>query len=260
MKRRFLSTLMALVLALSLVPTAALAAEGDETQVAQIGDKTYTSLSSAMVDFGANDTLVLLANCETSYLQLPNNSVIDLKGHNLTYTGSTTIIFSGSGRETTITDSTASGQGTDGTLKITGQRDGAQSVFEIGNATLNISNINIDSTGCVFYPHGNSAVLNITNSDIKTKGIYCVSTNAGDPAYYGVTINIVGSSLTADAENKDDCAVMMNVSGSLNIEDSVITGNRQGVFARAGNVTIVDSEIVVTGAWAGTDAGTSYDG
>lgn len=260
MKRRFLSTLMALVLALSLVPTAALAAEGDETQVAQIGDKTYTSLSSAMFDFGANDTLVLLANCETSYLQLPNNSVIDLKGHNLTYTGSTTIIFSGSGRETTITDSTASGQGTGGTLKITGQRDGAQSVFEIGNATLNISNINIDSTGCVFYPHGNSAVLNITNSDIKTKGIYCVSTNAGDPAYYGVTINIVGSSLTADAKNKDDCAVMMNVSGSLNIEDSVITGNRQGVFARAGNVTIVDSEIVVTGAWAGTDAGESYNG
>ncbi len=260
MKRRFLSTLMALVLALSLVPTAALAAEGDETQVAQIGDKTYTSLSSAMFDFGANDTLVLLANCETSYLQLPNNSVIDLNGHDLTYTGSTTIIFSGSGRETTITDSTASGQGTGGTLKITGQRDGAQSVFEIGNATLNISNINIDSTGCVFYPHGNSAVLNITNSDIKTKGVYCVSTNAGDPAYYGVTINIVGSSLTADAENKDDCAVMMNVSGSLNIEDSVITGNRQGVFARAGNVTIVDSEIVVTGAWAGTDAGTSYDG
>lgn len=103
-------------------------------------------------------------------------------------------------------------------------------------------------------------MLNITNSDIKTKGIYCVSTNAGDPAYYGVTINIVGSSLTADAKNKDDCAVMMNVSGSLNIEDSVITGNRQGVFARAGNVTIVDSEIVVTGEWADTDAGKSYDG
>ena len=53
---------------------------------------------------------------------------------------------------------------------------------------------------------------------------------------------------------------MMNVSGSLNIEDSIITGNRQGVFARAGDVTIVDSEIIVTGAWADTDAGKSYDG
>ena len=256
MKRRILSLLTAAVLALSLLPTAALAAEGDETQVAQIGDKTYTSLSSAMFDFRANDTLVLLANCETNYLQLPNNSVIDLKGHNLTYTGSTRIIFSGSGRETTITDSTASS----GTLKITGQRDGSQSVFEIGNATLNVNNINIESTGCVFYPRGNSAELNITNCNITTEGVYCVSTNAGDPAYYGVTINIVGSSLTANADDKDDCAVMMNVSGSLNIEDSVITGNRQGVFARAGNVTIVDSEIVVTGAWAGTDAGASYNG
>ena len=262
MKRRFLSTLMALVLALSLVPTAALAAEGDETQVAQIGDKTYTSLSSAMFDFGANDTLVLLANCETSYLQLPNNSVIDLNGHNLTYTGSTRIIFggSGSGQKATITDSTVSGHEAGGTLKIAGQRDGSQSVFEIVKATLNVNNINIESTGCVFYPRGNSAELNITNSDIKTKGIYCVSTNAGDPAYYGVTINIVGSSLTANADDRDDCAVMMNVSGSLNIEDSVITGNRQGVFARAGNVTIVDSEIVVTGAWANTDAGKSYNG
>ena len=262
MKRRFLSTLMALVLALSLVPTAALAAEGDETQVAQIGDKTYTSLSSAMFDFGANDTLVLLANCETSYLQLPNNSVIDLNGHNLTYTGSTRIIFggSGSGQKATITDSTVSGHEAGGTLKIAGQRDGSQSVFEIVKATLNVNNINIESTGCVFYPRGNSAELNITNSDIKTKGIYCVSTNAGDPAYYGVTINIVGSSLTANADDRDDCAVMMNVSGSLNIEDSVITGNRQGVFARAGDVTIVDSEIVVTGAWANTDAGKSYNG
>ena len=267
MKRRFLSTLMALVLALSLIPTAALAASTQEcpggndcNHAVAIGDKHYDTLYEAILNFKTDDTLILLKDCSTSYLTLSNNSVIDLNGHDLTYTGSTTIIFSGSGRETTITDSTASGQGTGGTLKITGQRDGAQSVFEIGNATLNISNINIDSTGCVFYPHGNSAVLNITNSDIKTKGVYCVSTNAGDPAYYGVTINIVGSSLTADAENKDDCAVMMNVSGSLNIEDSVITGNRQGVFARAGNVTIVDSEIVVTGAWAGTDAGTSYDG
>ena len=58
------------------------------------------------------------------------------------------------------------------------------------------------------------------------------STNAGDPAYYGVTINIVGSSLTANADDKDDCAVMMNVSGSLNIEDSVITGTGRAYCPR----------------------------
>ena len=43
---------------------------------------------------------------------------------------------------------------------------------------------------------------------------------------------------------------MINGDSTLNIYDSVITGNRQGVFARAGDVTIVDSKITVTGKWA----------
>lgn len=211
----------------------------------------YTSLNNTMWGgFKANDTLILLQDCETAYIQLPNGSVIDLNGHDLTYTGTSTIIFSGnSSRTATITDNSVSGSERGGTLNITGERDGAKSVFEIG-ATLNVSNINIDSTGCVFYPRGSTAKLNITNCDITTTGIFCVATNAGDQAYYGVTINIADSSLTAAAENYDDCAIMMNVSGSLNIENSVITGDRQGLFVRAGDVTVVNSEIVLTGNWA----------
>ena len=211
----------------------------------------YTSLYDAMWnDFKANDTLILLQDCETAYIQLPNGSTIDLNDHDLTYTGTSTIIFSGnSSRTATITDNSVSGSERGGTLNITGERDGAKSVFEIG-ATLNVSNINIDSTGCVFYPRGSTAKLNITNCDITTTGIFCVATNAGDQAYYGVTINIAGSSLTAAAEDYDDCAVMMNVSGLLNIENSVITGDRQGLFVRAGDVTVVSSEIVLTGNWA----------
>ncbi len=214
----------------------------------------YTSLYNTMWGgFKPNDTLILLQDCETAYIQLSNGSVIDLNGHNLTYTGTSTIIFSGSGKEATITDTSVSGSERGGTLNITGERDGAKSVFEIG-ATLNVSNINIDSTGCVFYPRGSTAKLNITNCDITTTGIFCVATNAGDQAYYGVTINIADSSLTAAAENYDDCAIMMNVSGSLNIENSVITGDRQGLFVRAGDVTVVDSEIVLTGNWAAQEA------
>lgn len=211
----------------------------------------YTSLYNAMLyDFKENDTLILLQDCETNWLTLPNGSVIDLNGHDLTYTGTTTITFSGSGKTATITDNSVSGSERGGTLNITGERDGSQSVFEIAGAKLNVSNINIQSTGCVFYPRGNTAELNITNCAITTTGVFCVATNAGDQAYYGVTINISGSSLTAAAENDDDCTIMMNVSGSLNIENSVITGDRQGLFVRAGDVTVVNSEIVVTGDWA----------
>lgn len=215
----------------------------------------YTSLYNAMLyDFKAYDTLILLQDCETNWLTLPNGSVIDLNGHDLTYTGTTTITFSGSGKTATITDNSVSGSERGGTLNITGERDGSQSVFEIAGAKLNVSNINIQSTGCVFYPRGNTAELNITNCAITTTGVFCVATNAGDQAYYGVTINISGSSLTAAAENDDDCAIMMNVSGSLNIENSVITGDRQGLFVRAGDVTVVNSEIVVTGDWAAQEA------
>ena len=216
----------------------------------------YTSLYDTMRGgFKANDTLILLQDCETAYIQLPNGSTIDLNDHDLTYTGTSTIIFSGnSSRTATITDNSVSGSERGGTLNITGERDGSQSVFEIAGTTLNVSNINVQSTGCVFYPRGNTAELNITNCDITTTGVFCVSTNAGDPAYYGVTINISGSSLTAAAADYDDCAVMMNVSGSLNIENSVITGDRQGLFVRAGDVTVVDSEIVLTGNWAAQEA------
>ncbi|HIR38784.1 MAG TPA: hypothetical protein IAB90_00220 [Candidatus Coproplasma stercoripullorum] len=213
-------------------------------------------------DFKANDTLILLQDCETAYIQLHNGSTIDLNDHDLTYTGTSTIIFSGSGKEATITDTSVSGSERGGTLNITGERDGAKSVFEIG-ATLNVSNINIDSTGCVFYPRGSTAKLNITNCDITTSGVFCVSTNAGSQANYGVTINIAGSSLTAAAEDYDDCAVMMNVSGLLNIENSVITGDRQGLFVRAGDATVVGSKIIVTGKWAegkGEGADQYYDG
>lgn len=223
----------------------------------------YTSLCDAMWnDFKANDTLILLQDCETAYIQLHNGSTIDLNDHDLTYTGTSTIIFSGSGKEATITDTSVSGSERGGTLNITGERDGAKSVFEIG-ATLNVSNINIDSTGCVFYPRGSTAKLNITNCDITTSGVFCVSTNAGSQANYGVTINIAGSSLTAAAEDYDDCAVMMNVSGLLNIENSVITGDRQGLFVRAGDATVVGSKIIVTGKWAegkGEGADQYYDG
>ena len=224
----------------------------------------YTSLYDTMRGgFKANDTLILLQDCETAYIQLPNGSTIDLNDHDLTYTGTSTIIFSGnSSRTATITDNSVSGSERGGTLNITGERDGSQSVFEIAGTTLNVSNINVQSTGCVFYPRGNTAELNITNCDITTTGVFCVSTNAGDPAYYGVTINISGSSLTAAAADYDDCAVMMNVSGLLNIENSVITGDRQGLFVRAGDATVVGSEIIVTGKWAegkGEGADQYYD-
>ena len=251
MKKRLLTVLLAVCLVAALGTVTAWAAD-DETPVARIGDETYTSLYNAMLySFNANETLVLLADCSTSWFELPNNSVIDLNGHNLTYTGTSMQIPNNRGQnEASIIDSSVSGSKRGGTLIINGERDVAKSVFEVRYVTLNVSNINIESTGCVFYPHHEGATINITNCDINTSGAYCVATNATSQEYYGVTINIKGSNLTSNSDSGNDCAVMINGDSTLNIYDSVITGNRQGVFARAGDVTIVDSKITVTGKWA----------
>ena len=71
MKRRFLSTLMALVLALSLIPTAAFAEEGEGVScsggaeclhVAEVGDLHYSSLSAAVAAVQSSGTVKLLRN------------------------------------------------------------------------------------------------------------------------------------------------------------------------------------------------------
>ena len=123
MKKRLLTVLLAVCLVVALGTVTAAAADDDEgTPVARIGDTTYTSLYNAMWSLDANETLVLLNDCDTSYFRLSNNSTIDLNGHDLTYTGTTTVTFNGaigSGKEASSTskegntpEGTASKEGT----------------------------------------------------------------------------------------------------------------------------------------------------
>ena len=138
MKRRFLSTLMALVLALSLVPTAAFAAEGEtvsnvgtEETTEQMGvvsynGTTYTTIADAVAEIHqltGNDRMqdhvitltddITCAGFGVGYETLtpsesggfatadgnnPVNITIDLAGH--TYTVSTTPTVGSGGTET----------------------------------------------------------------------------------------------------------------------------------------------------------------
>ena len=244
MKRRVLTVLLAVCLVFSLGTVTAFA-DDEDTPVAQIGDTTYNTIDEALSAFTVNTTLVLLDDCTISFFSSLNLRTIDLNGHTLTYNGAQIIIASG--QVFSIVDNSAEGGGV---LNIIKEREGAEAVISVQRATINMNNITVNSTGCVINPHGTNATVNIENCNITTSGIYCIATNAQSQANYGVNINIVGSSITANASNKDDCAILMNVGGSLYVEDSIVTGNRQGILARAGNVSIVDSEIVVTGAWA----------
>ena len=259
MKRKILVTLLAfcLIASLCVVGAAAAAAgepcEGGEScnHEAAIGDVHYASLNDALqYNAKPGDTIVVLKDCKINYYAPKNNSILDLNGHNVEYSGAAQIVFSGKGRSFSIVDSSAEVGTQGGTFRATGERDMAEAVFQIsGGATFNVNNINIESNGCPIYPLQNNTSVNIKDSKIESSGVYCLSTNAATADKYGVIINISGSTLTTNANNYDNCAVMFNVGGSLNIENSSITGDRQAVLVRAGDATIVNSNITVTGKW-----------
>lgn len=90
--KRLASIIVAVVMVLTLMPMAALAADGDENAVAKVGDKTYATLIDAVdaaYEAGSGQTVTLLKNYEvetgsyTTYL-LPDDSTFDLGGNTLT--------------------------------------------------------------------------------------------------------------------------------------------------------------------------------
>lgn len=121
------------------------------------------------------------------------------------------------------------------------------------------------TNGAAIFPAGNATSATITNSNI-TAGTYAVGTNAqtknGDLVYsYNINVTIENSTLSTTGYNNNDgdtCTVMINVPGTLNIENSTIIGSRQAVVARGGVTSIADSTITLTSPYNGSDKN-NYD-
>ena len=121
------------------------------------------------------------------------------------------------------------------------------------------------TNGAAIFPAGNATSATITNSNI-TAGTYAVGTNAqtknGDLVYsYNINVTIENSTLSTTGYNNNDgdtCTVMINVPGTLNIENSTIIGSRQAVVARGGVTSIAESTITLTSPYNGSDKN-NYD-
>lgn len=133
MKKRILSTLLALVLCLSLLPTAALAEEGDESggDVAEVNGASYATFNAAYDAAQSGDTIKLLENVSIESLTVNgevNSFTLDLNGHQLggalTVKGAKlTVQDSGNGGKVTSITATNGGSvevkgGTVGTLTL----------------------------------------------------------------------------------------------------------------------------------------------
>ena len=243
--KKLTAGLMGVVMALGVCGFTALAEDK--------GVSNESELKSAIESAGNGDIIVLEENITTDTLVTDNtlseiNLTIDLNGHYLTYNAKNTISITNGG-SLKLTDSS----GKKGTLEfskigIAPENTASQtSIKPQKNSSLIVENINFKCpNGSGFFPQGEGASVTIKNSNIEAK-LYCIGTNAEGVENYGVNITIDDSNITALSDDGDNCAILMNVGGNLNIKNSEITGDRQALIARAGEVKVEDTTLKVTG-------------
>lgn len=225
--------------------------DGITTQYDSLDEAINAAQSGAIIKLGGNAEVTTLGT-----VAMTGELTFDLNGHVLEYSGINSIATSGAGAVLEFIDSSFEGslRGGDtpsGKLylsKITGT---SASINPQLGAKVYVKNINVECVGSAFFPRGDAAEVNIENCKVASS-IYCVGTNAGSNDNYKVNIVLKDSVLETTASDGDSCAVMINVKGSLDIDNCQITGDRQAVIVRAGEANISNSEITVTGDYTGS--------
>ena len=236
MRKKMLSIIasMAMVLSLFVLPGSIFAETSDATEI------TTETSTLTEGDYILNENVTL----PSLRFESGKNVNIDLNNHVLTLDGNSTIEIK-DGAQIGITN---------GTIKALNISDGTKSLFNIQkNSSIMVDNATIDTTGTALFPQGNAASVTVTNSIIKA-GVYAVGTNASGPDNYGVNITLSNSEFSAphgykNADN-DNCVVMINVPGTLKMNQCKVIGDRQALVVRSGTVSVTDCEIVNTGKYS----------
>lgn len=266
MKKRFLSILTALCLTLTLLPTAALAAKGEDDEnestettigVVQGSDgKSYTSIQAAVEKGQTELTLTGDTSLDITKWPAKGSLAIDLNQNTITITNTEKVKFGIAVPENeTLTLE-------NGSIKAEQQFDGAHSVFvPKADATIVLDHITMVTNGTALYPAGNAAEVVVRDSTI-TAGCYAIGTNAsmdseGDLLYSSeVKISLEKSTISTTGyknNDGDDCTILLNVPGTLTIDNCEITGHRVAVLVRGGEATIRNSEINLSDVFDGAD-------
>ncbi|MSU06849.1 hypothetical protein FYJ80_08710 [Spirochaetales bacterium NM-380-WT-3C1] len=107
--------------------------------------------------------------------------------------------------------------------------------------------LSTNQTGLMVADCNKNVTIEVLNSKI-TAALYGISTNASKPTSDNIKIKISNSEITTKSSDGDNTGVLFNVKGSVEIENSVITGDRQALILRGGEGhKITNSTLVVTG-------------
>lgn len=258
MKKKLSAIVLALVLALSLLPAAAFAADGD---VAQVGEQTYATVAEAIKAAKDGGTVKLLKDvAEPITIPAGYTVTLDLNGKvlaNSEVPQDKTV----TGAKHTITNN--------GTLTITG--DGVvDNVSHARAALYNDSKVTIEkamitrsaekgsapnnnggNSYYVVYNHAADAVMNVEDGALIS----------GTSAYSSCVRNDGVMNIKGGHISQDDFIVVKNDSGTLNVTGGVISSMNDQAIQNWSTATISGGAFngdIYT--WAYTDNGTPYAG
>lgn len=229
---------------LTLLPVSALAEERTPAEAEQVATQ-LPSAEDGVVTL-ESDTSISAAALQSA---IADGLEINLNGKTLTITSADTVSVP-EGKTVKFYNGTI--------LNSTFTR-GDLAAFAAGkDATLIVDNVTMNTTGSAFFPAGNASAVTVTNSNI-TAGVYVIGTNASGNLSDNVRITLKDSTLTSTCyqnNDRDTCTVMINVPGTMNIDNCKIYGGRQVLFVRCGTATVNNSTITLSNAY--NDAG-KYD-
>ena len=225
------------------------AAEGSEYDEAVARVATAEDLAAAVAE-GKTAVLTEDVTVDTIPVNEEGDTAIVLGGNTLT-TNQTGSITAASGKTISISDGAIIANGTDGS--------GAASIlYAVAGGKIELTGVTLETNGTGVLAEGQDATVEVRNSHITALG-FCVSSNARNESTHGINIRIENSVLESEHVNGYcGSAVMMNVPGTLYIEDSIIIGENNAVLARGGDITIVDSELSRPYAVEGADESSYY--
>ena len=227
------------------------AAEGSEYDEAVARVATAEDLAAAVAE-GKTAVLTEDVTVDTIPVNEEGDTAIVLGGNTLT-TNQTGSITAASGKTISISDGAIIANGTDGS--------GAASIlYAVAGGKIELTGVTLETNGTGVLAEGQDATVEVRNSHITALG-FCVSSNARNESTHGINIRIENSVLESEHVNGYcGSAVMMNVPGTLYIENSTIIGENNAVLARGGDITIVDSELSRPYAVEGPDESSYYMG
>ncbi len=258
MKKKLSAIVLALVLALSLLPAAAFAADGD---VAQVGEQTYATVAEAIEAAKDGGTVKLLKDvAEPITIPAGYTVTLDLNGKVLansevpqdktvtgakhTITNNGTLTITGDGVVDNVSHARAALYN-DG--KVTIEKAMITRSAEKGSAPNN----NGGNSYYVVYNHAADAVMNVED-DARISGTSAYSSCVRNDGI----MNIKGGYIS-----QDDFIVVKNDSGTLNVTGGLISSKNDQAIQNWSTATIsggtFDGDIYT---WAYTDNGTPYAG